>query len=106
MQLLLSLEERKVVTRALEKCLAQARSDGSSGKFKTADQLLERILEHDLRLGVDELEDLSEILAACRVEIKKRIAETVDITSRAELEQQQRTLEHAADKVTEACMMA
>jgi hypothetical protein len=106
MQLLLNLEERKVVTRALEKCLAQARSEELSGKRGIANRLLDRILEHDLRLDADELEDLSDILTSCKVEIKRRIADTPDPTVKADLVQQQKTLEHAADKVTEACMMA
>ena len=106
MQLLLNLEECKVVTRALEKCLAQARGDEFAKKRVIANRLLDRMLEHDLRLGADELEDLSYLLASCRIELKKRIAEEIDPNTKLALQEQQKTLEHAADKVTEACMMA
>jgi hypothetical protein len=106
MQLLLNLEERKVVTRALEKCLAHARGEECSRQRETANRLLDRILENDLRLSTDELEDLSDLLSACKMELKKRISVAFDPKAKTALQDQQKTLEHAADKVTEACMMA
>jgi hypothetical protein len=106
MQLLLNLEERKIITSALEKCLAQSRGDEFARKREIANRLLDRILEHELHLSADELDDLSDMLAACKVEIKNRIAAEIDPTAKAALLEQRKTLEHAADKVTEACMMA
>ncbi len=106
MQLLLTLEERKIITRALEKCLALAQRPELAGKKEIANRLLDKILEPDLRLDADELEELSDILSSCRVEIKSRIAAEADPIARANLAEQRKTLDHAADKVTEACMMA
>ena len=106
MQLLLTLEERKVITRALEKCLAQAQGSEVVRKRNIANRLLDKILEPDLRLDADELEDLSDILSACKVEIKNRILAEMDPTAKNSLLEQRKTLDHAADKVTEACMMA
>jgi hypothetical protein len=56
MQFLLTLEERKIVTPALEKYLVQVQADDARHR---ANRLLDRILEHDLHLSADELEDLS-----------------------------------------------
>lgn len=106
MQLLLTLEERKIITRALEKCLAQAQGAELARKREIANRLLDKVLELDLRLDADELEDLSDILSSCKVEIKNRIATEMDPVARDALLDQRRILEHAADKVTEACMMA
>ncbi len=106
MQLLLSLEERKIITRALEKCLAQAQGAEMARKRDIANRLLDKVLEPDLRLDADELEDLSDILSSCKVEIKKRVEAEIDPTAKNALIEQRKTLEHAADKVTEACMMA
>ena len=104
MQLLLSLDERKIITRALEKCLAQAHADEPARN--RLNRLLDRILEHELHLSADELEDLSDLLTGCKREIKARIANEIDPQARVALLAQQQTLEHAADKITEACMMA
>ena len=106
MQLLLTLEERKIITRALEKCLAQAQGAELARKREIANRLLDKVLELDLRLDADELEDLSDILSSCKVEIKNRIATEMHPVARDALLDQRRILEHAADKVTEACMMA
>lgn len=106
MQLLLTLDERKIITRALEKCLAQAQSAHIAERRDVANRLLDRILEPDLRLSADELEDLSTILYSCKVELKSRIAAEIDPQAKNTLVEQCKTLEHAADKVTEACMMA
>jgi hypothetical protein len=106
MQLLLSLDERKIVTRALEKCLAHARGEEFARKREVANRLLDKVLEPDLRLSADELDELSEILSSCKVEIKNRIGAELDPQAKASLQQQRKTLEHASDKVTEACMMA
>ena len=106
MQLLLTLEERKIITRALEKCLAQAQSAHVAEQRDIANRLLDSILEPDLRLSADELEDLSTILYSCGAELKNRIANEIDPLAKAKLVEQRNTLEHAADKVTEACMMA
>ena len=106
MQLLLTLEERKIITRALEKCLAQAQGAELARKREIANRLLDKVLELDLRLDADELEDLSDILSSCKVEIKNRIATEMDPVVRDGLLDQRKILEHAADKVTEACMMA
>ena len=106
MQLLLTLEERKIITRALEKCLAQAQGAEIARKRETANRLLDRVLEPTLRFDADELEELSDILSSCKVEIKKRIEAEIDPAAKNTLIEQRKTLEHAADKVTEACMMA
>jgi hypothetical protein len=106
MQLLPSLDERKIVTRALEKCLAHAQGEEFAKKRQMANCLLDKILEPDLRLSADELDDLSEILSSCKIEIKHRIAAEIEPGAKAALQEQRKTLEHAADKVTEVCMMA
>jgi hypothetical protein len=106
MQLLLTLDERKIVIRALEKCLGQAQGNELAPKRELANRLLDRVLEPSLHLSADELDDLSDLLATCKLEIKNRIAAENDPTAKAALLEQRRTLEHAADKVTEACMMA
>ena len=106
MQLLLTLEERKIITRALEKCLAQAQGAHLARKRDAANRLLDRVLEPDLRFDADELEDLSDILSSCKVEMKNRIAAELDPIAKNALLEQRKTLDYAADKVTEACMMA
>ncbi len=106
MQLLLNLDERKIVTRALEKCLSQAQGDSFKQKREMANRLLDRILEPHLQLSADELEDLSAILASCRIEVRRRISAEENPEAKTILEQQQKILDHASDKVTEACMMA
>ncbi len=106
MQLLLTLDELRIVARALEKCLAHSHDDSSSGKRETANRLLDKVINHDMRLSVDELEDLAEILRTCKTEMKSRIAAEHDQNARDLLQKQQTDLEHAADKVIEACAMA
>jgi D-serine dehydratase len=106
MQLLLTLEERKVITRALEKCLAQAQGTAVARKREIANRLLDRVLDPILRFDADELEDLSASLSSCKVELKNRIAAELDAAAKNLLIEQRKLLEHAADKVTEACMMA
>ncbi len=106
MQLLLTLDELKIVTRVLEKCLAHAQGDEFVQKRSVANHLLDKVLERNLCLSSDELEDLSDMLRACRTELKTRIAAETDEQARAALREQQKTLEHATDKVTEACAMA
>lgn len=64
------------------------------------------MIERDMRLGADELENLSAILASCQMEIKSRIASETNTAAKEALRQQQTTLDHAADKITEACAMA
>jgi hypothetical protein len=106
MQLLLTLDERKVVTRALEKCLAQAQGDEFVRRRAAAGELLNHLIDNDMRFSTDELDDLSDILRACRREMESRIAAETDPHAKAALCEQQNILEHAADKVTEACAMS
>ena len=105
MQLRLTLEERKLITRAIEKCLAQAQGTDFVQKRDTANRLLDRVLEPVLQFSADELDDLSEILSSCRVELKNRIRCEMNPAIKNILVEQQKMIEHAADKVTEACMM-
>ena len=57
MQLLLTLDELKIVTRVLEKCLAHAQGDEFVQKRSVANHLLDKVLERNLCLSSDELED-------------------------------------------------
>ena len=106
MQLLLTVEELRIVARVLEKCLAQAQAEGIDQKREAVNRMLDRVIEHDLRFSADELDDLAAMLAGCRIEMRSRIAAEKDDVAKASLREQQKVLEHAADKVTEACAMA
>jgi len=106
MQLRLTLDELKIITRALEKCLAHSQGETSQQKHETANRLLDKVIAHDLKFGSDELEDLSDMLSGCRFEMKRRISAEQDERTKAMLRDQQLILEHAADKITEVCAMA
>lgn len=104
MQLLLTIEELRMVARVLEKCLAQ--SQAAPRQREIANRLLGKVIERDLRLSADELEDLAGLLSTCRLDLKARIASEMDPSMKAALIEQRNVLEHASDKVTEACAMA
>jgi hypothetical protein len=105
MQLALTMNELKMITRVLEKCLAQSQGPAFEHKRQIAGRLLDKMIDRDFALSADELEDLSDILAICKVEIKERIMAEPDPVAKVTLQNQQTILEYAADKVTEACMM-
>ncbi len=94
MQFHLNSEERNVLLEILARH-ATARSNA----------LFEQLMDHDLRLGCDELEDLSEILTVESGKLQERMGTDPTVAGRLELRQKWQLLQGVRDKVTECLAM-
>ena len=68
-------------------------------------ELLNKVMAHDLRFDSGELEQTAELLAGKKRSLKNEIARQSDGTPKAELQRQLTLLERVLEKVNEACVM-
>ncbi len=72
---------------------------------KQYNELLTKVMAHDLRLDSGELEQTGELLAAKKRILKDEIVRQLDATLKSELERQLALLERVLERVNEACVM-
>ena len=68
--------------------------------------LVQKFLNHDLALALDELEDLEEFLKDAKFRIYREMGRCKDPVAVREFERRHQLLEEILDRVTEACAMA
>jgi hypothetical protein len=68
-------------------------------------ELLNKVLAHDLRFDSGELEQTAELLADKKRSLKDEIERQPDGTRKTELQRQQALLERVLERVNEACVM-
>jgi len=72
---------------------------------KQYNELLTKVLAHDLRFDSGELEQTAELLAGKKRSLKDEIVRQLDATLKSELERQLALLERVLERVNEACVM-
>jgi hypothetical protein len=68
-------------------------------------ELLNKVMAHDLRFDSGELEQTGELLAGKKSSLKEEIARQPDGTLKTELQRQLALLERVLERVNEACVM-
>ena len=68
-------------------------------------ELLNKVLAHDLRLDADELEQAADLLAGKKRSLHDEIDRQPDATLKTELQRQLALLERVLERVNEACVM-
>ena len=68
-------------------------------------EILNKVMAHDLRLDAGELEKAADLLAAKKQRLKDEIAECPVDGQKKELERQLALLERVLERVNEACVM-
>jgi len=68
-------------------------------------ELLNKVLAHDLRFDSGELEQTAELLAGKKRSLKDEVARQPDGTLKTELQRQLALLERVQERVNEACVM-
>jgi len=68
-------------------------------------ELLNKVLAHDLRLDGDELEQAADLLAGKKRNLQDEIDRKPDATLKTELQRQLALLERVLERVNEACVM-
>jgi hypothetical protein len=68
-------------------------------------ELLKKVLAHDLRFDSGELEQTAELLAGKKRSLKDEVARQPDGTLKTELQRQLTLLERVQERVNEACVM-
>lgn len=94
MQFHLEPEERKL--------LADVLLEQKVGKYN---EILNKVLDRDLRFDAGELEQTADLLADKKRRLKDEIARQPDATLKAELQRQLTLLERVQERVNEACVM-
>ncbi len=69
-------------------------------------EILTKLMAHDLRLDAGELEDTAELLAEKKRSLRDEIARQPNPELKMELQRQLELLERVLDRVTEACFMS
>ena len=72
---------------------------------KRYNELLNKVLAHDLRFDSGELEQTAELLAGKKRSLKDEVARQPDGTLKTELQRQLTLLERVQERVNEACVM-
>jgi hypothetical protein len=72
---------------------------------KQYNELLTKVMAHDLRFDSGELEQTAELLAVKKRSLKDEIVRQLDATLKTKLEQQLALLERVQERVNEACVM-
>jgi len=72
---------------------------------KRYNELLNKVLAHDLRLDADELEQAADLLAGKKRSLHDEIDRQPDATLKTELQRQLALLERVLERVNEACVM-
>ncbi len=104
MQLVFTKQEMKLLADLLLEREQEAMQRGEDRDHVLP--LTQKIIEHNLSLGVDELEDLEVIVKRCVETLKKQMAECSDPAKKEELSKREEMMERIEDRVTEACAMA
>jgi hypothetical protein len=68
-------------------------------------ELLNKVMAHDLRLDADELEQAADLLAGKKHSLKDEIDRQPDTTLKVNLQQKLALLERVLERVNEACVM-
>jgi hypothetical protein len=68
--------------------------------------IVQKFINHDLALGLDELEDLEEFLKDSKYRVDRELVRCKDPQAREEFVRRQRLLAEILDRVVEACSMA
>jgi hypothetical protein len=114
MQLHFSLEELKLLVDLLERLERdiQDRVNENPGqasalrlKQNACSRLLDRIVVRDFAFAYDELEDLLQLVSACRSTLEENPADAASFDAKIETHNDQ-VLQRLLDKLTEACAMA
>ncbi len=69
-------------------------------------EILTKLMAHDLRLDAGELEDTAELLAEKKRSLRDEIARQPNPELKMELQRQLELLERVLERVTEACFMS
>jgi hypothetical protein len=112
MQLHLETAELNLLANALLERISAISTQTSSNTDAKSQQaagqlndLLDKILVHDLRLDGDELQQAAEVLAAKKRGLKDLVAQEPDAARKAELQRKLSLLERALERIDEACVM-
>jgi len=84
------------------KLLANVLLEGDPRQYN---EILTKVMAHDLRLDAAEFEQTAELLTAKKSGLKNEIARQSDAARKAELERKLAVLERVLDRVNEACVM-
>ncbi len=84
------------------KLLANVLLEGDPRQYN---EILTKVMAHDLRLDAGELEQSGELLAGKKNSMKEQIARETDAARKAELERKLALLQRVLDRVNEACVM-
>lgn len=68
--------------------------------------IVQKFIDHDLSLGIDELEDLEEFLKDAKYKNDRQMVTCKDPLAMEEFMRRHRLLEETLDRVVEACAMA
>ena len=68
-------------------------------------EILTKVMAHDLRFDAVELEEMGELLAAKKQGLKDEIARQTEDARKRELERKLELMERVLDRVNEACVM-
>lgn len=104
MQLVFTVAEFRLLTEVL----LAAEHDALTRReaHNLASSLLQRVLTHDLAFGIDELEDLEEVLREQMLRLEREELQAEADGTRDALHQRQLLLARILDRVAEACAMA
>lgn len=97
-----------VLMRRISTISAQASSDDrvkAQQATRQYNELLDKILAHDLRLDGNELEQAADILAAEKRDLKDRVAREPNAALNAELQRKLSLLARVQERINEACVM-
>jgi len=73
--------------------------------LRTYDEILNKVMAHDLRFDAGELEDTAEVLTRKKNKLQDEISRQADPAQKAQLEQQLALLNRVLERVNEACVM-
>ncbi len=116
MQLRLGVDQLNLLADVLLERVGEISSPAASaGRRKTEtdakqqlqrlNELLEKVLAHDLRLDSDELEQLASLLADKKGNLRTEIAQQPNAALKKELQRKLKLLEEVLEHVSEACVM-
>jgi len=84
------------------KLLANVLLEQDLGQYN---QLLNKVMAHDLRFDAGELEQTADVLAGKKRSLKDEIALETDAALKAQLQRRLALLERVLERVNEACVM-
>ena len=116
MQLHLETEELNLLANVLMQRIgemaAHAAADGPPKPViglapdpRRCDDLLDKVLARDLRFDSDELEYVADLLTSQKRSVRNEILHQSSAALKAELQKKLTVLEHALERIEEACVM-